>query len=583
MKKIVSIPDSPDVVGRPSGRVGSRRISAESAVFAGTTDEQVLRMAARNRAVDLRDAGGIRLALGKTVGTSELVPGVLPLECREVHFYHVEGAQWTPDPKFSLPTFPYRVDHGSRGGIVPVLGDFYVGERRLTDGELERMGLHAVRDEHGRKMTFPYFHPVGTRAIWDITYHPMFAFGLAVQRNATQWQYHSAQSIPTLLTSSEKWHAYHARARITPHDMVRLARSRLEREWTQEGGETDTVRLEVFLKRNAIREMYNILFERLMEVGGMQVIPTVCLQFKGGGSRYHGRLVLSANGEPPHLQSGEQVLKVIRTGPNGTHFFVGYPSLVGKEGIFLGQMYQEPPCAPAPIGGALEFETCAIPNDAALFSMGGVPAGFSISAIRLIDYNRAAHVLGPSAVSAGDLYVIARAVCSDTRRLTEISRPVPYQNYIQATYGDDFLGGRQKHLELVARQLGKNINAILERKLKLKDYGAHRPNTGGNLSVKGSLFDSGELEPAREYDECSQLICFWVEDFLGLAEAAGLNMRDLVSGPDIFSALMTNALRAEIALLPAMLEALATLPRNEAVREIAANILFNWKEIRGIS
>lgn len=133
----------------------------EHRVFAGKSTVQMQELREHLKSVYQRDVcGGIRL----TTNGPHFVLYPQPLDMVETSFYFVRDHKWDPAP--SGEYFPFRMDH-PEGAIVPLAGGIYIGQRKLSDNELETVGLTAVRDEEGNKITFPYFAHTKTRVLMD--------------------------------------------------------------------------------------------------------------------------------------------------------------------------------------------------------------------------------------------------------------------------------------------------------------------------------------------------------------------------------------------------------------------------------
>ncbi len=363
-------------------------------VFAGMSRWQAIRYAHQTRRFS-REVPLSGIKIPKSEAGFSFIVGFHYMTAVNVNFYMVQNESWTPFPNDNYPF--------CQNNIVPVLGGFYVGQRRLSNKELAKLGLVPIKGFLGRKIYFPYFYIKGKRSVIDIE-------------------------------------------------------------------------------------------------------PIPCLQFKGVGCQYDGRLTSQ------------------RT-------WARTPALLGRFGIFLDQIHQPYPMTPDPIGAITEYETGAIAKDELLKSYGAVLAVQNVSSIRLLKESDIHSVLGLTSYSSGDLHVTCQELLTETRRLTFLHDEDYYREYIEEVYGDDFDTGRQQHLTELFDNMARNIKAILLAKIAYKKeiYDEKlKPNSASNLDPTGALFDTADLIETQNWEIIKKTVYLWLEDILEVVKASGLDPKEVI-------------------------------------------------------
>lgn len=318
------------------------------------------------------------------------------------------------------------------------------------------------------------------------------------------------------------------------------------------------------------------------------LLKAIAIQFKGAGGQYHGRVVFTNPGGWLSVKPGETVL----ASPGelkkqmGPRQWVGYPSLVGKFGIFLDSIHQPPPSTPDPVGAILANDTRAMETDACLLGNGAALAAFSLASIRIMKQEDIATKLGLSNYASGDLYILCRALLTDTRRLYSLFNAEAYKYFIEDDYGSDFEQGRQKHLIALTNNMAKNIRAILLSRLammpKMHQDMQLRPATFLNFDPCGAMFDTAELEFTDSLDLIKQTIVFWLDDLCNVIKASGLEMPAdfLCSGliENIFLAIFgqdydLTSLRQEIHM-----DIEQETPLLDTIKNLAKTIVNDWEQ-----
>ena len=372
-------------------------------------------------------------------------------------------------------------------------------------------------------------------------------------------------------------------------------------EWFAGTKKLEMIPHALYAERTRLNYWVHELAKILSEAGHAQDFLSCALSLKGVGSRYHGRIVApDASGGFP-LLPGEVVLDEEIFGGKqnlGPRIPVGFPDLLGREGLFLDQIYQPFSSYPAPIGAAMLDDTFAQALDLEIMGAGGVLGGITFSSLKLLEGKAIRQELGLEEYEGGDLFVVARAEGKDTRRLEEITLDAnAYQQYIYERNPDDFLGERTKHLQQLAFNLGCNIHAALSLKLSCIELtdpllcglytGSNGPsrNTIGNLSPEGELFDSSELTKAASLTQTSGLVHYWIKDFYRALQIAGIPHKNFIHDPTFLVPLFHGALGEPVMVLDEGSNArdsfAAEASKKDAVLRLTALLLTAWKKING--
>lgn len=557
----------------------------EHPVFAGLGYKRVEAIARnmRNIAAHLNHFGGIRLF---RAGPS-LVTAAFPFKLVEASFYFVRGQQWLPDPTVAVGFFPFRTDH-AEGAIVPIAGGIYIGDRMLTDEELQKIGMTAVRDEAGEKITFPYLIPWGARVMMDPFYRVLWIGGQVLDRG-TEYAFASPETHPFIPHSFQDVNLYVAACRRfsgeSLDNLIDRVRAKLWSSWEKDSIDGEGVDFKVYRQRFSLMVILNVIADKLAEHNIARLFNSCGIQFKGCGAHYVGRWKNCMPDGSIALEEGEIVLG--DSSGNG-HYDpriinrVGRAALVGTFGIYLDQIHQPPPASPDPVGGMLVQDTEAISRDLRLKSHGAVMGGISLASLRLLEAEAIRRQLGLPGYDSGDLYVLCRLAGTDTRRLSHFGDVEFYRKYILEGFGVYSSQAKIAHLTELAKNIGKNIRAAFACRFTVKkgiiNGKASVSFTANNLSPTGAIFDSTELIPAKDIDECCELALCWIADLFRVAEAAGFYPGTFLQQTKIFEALFEGFAGLANEVSPSAMASLEVMDIEEIASHLAIFMVNTWKE-----
>ncbi|MFA6169333.1 MAG: hypothetical protein WCW67_04255 [Candidatus Margulisiibacteriota bacterium] len=554
-------------------------IAAEHPVFRGHTANQVEERARERRNTPLAGVGGFC----STKDGPRLAYAPQKLLLAETAFYFVRGAKWEPDPLTALPNFSLRLDH-KEGNIVPLTGGLYIKNRRLSDQELETLGLTPVRNNKGEKITFPYFCVWGTRVLSD-PHHNFFPVYGAIKDLGKQFSLARIEDEPFIPKSMKDLELYissflNETGQNTTTTLASLEQQ-LENIWQNIPTDEEKIAWPIFSERFRWPAFARMMLRHFAPLGHAALYTGCCLQFKGAGANYVGHAVKPGQDGRLPLLPGEAVMPFYQADEwRGKEMvMVGYPNLFEKFGLFLDQFHQPPPATADPVGGMIEADTEAIDRDRQLLASGAEVGGISLSRIRLLDQTAIRKFLPD--YDSGDLFVLARAVGNDTRRLAFLENAASYQLFIRDSFPEEsFDAGREKHLANLAANLGKNIRAVLDCRLTCKfplvDGHFKRPNTSNNLSPEGAIFDSTELIPADKLGDAGAIIACWLEDFFKVTEAAGLNQNNFGGNFELLGTIMENIFKAKGEFPEETQKTLAALTRREQIYSLSSTIINSY-------
>ena len=305
------------------------RTVEEHPVFAGVSYRQVAERARfiRSAKKKLNSYGGVILKGYDPC----LVPSSQPFNIAEANFYLVHGQQWTPDPAIALGKFPLRTDC-KEGAIVPVIGGFYIGNRKLSNAELQKAGLTPIRDMWGKMITFPYFVPDGARISMDVSYRCLQILGKIIDQGDACPLYPSNVEpfIPGKSGDLDIYiNLYCHLASKSVGDLVAEVKNKLTKYWEDSSQNGDNIDFNIYKERFFWVTLLTVVSSFFAKTEKAQFFPSCALQFKGNGGQYAGRW-------QPYEADGNLILRpgeVVLDSPDnvkGIRSLVGSPALIGS-------------------------------------------------------------------------------------------------------------------------------------------------------------------------------------------------------------------------------------------------------------
>ncbi|MBM3309355.1 MAG: hypothetical protein FJY77_03790 [Candidatus Altiarchaeales archaeon] len=312
----------------------------------------------------------------------------------------------------------------------------------------------------------------------------------------------------------------------------------------------------------------------------LETRPVVAVTFKGLGGKYKLHVVKEPG--PGEVDAGIKDPEAEKFGLK----FVKKPEMEGLEGVFLDMTYQTD--VPRPIGGAHTKERLEIERDRKLAENGAVLSGMTIGAIKLLDRSQIPELC------IQEVGVTARIIFDDTRRAGIFQESfekgfLNYRQYLRDRYDQHDPNAslereRDIHLNLMSRNLGTNMKAILDSGLNLP----YDQILVWNVSTEGGLVDTADLSQLKDPRHAMSLCVGVLRMMDELTCFTGLQHGDYFKSPH-FKTLVSSFIgekQAERIASVAKTEVLDTDFRSEQIRnrfllKVSGILTDMWLESKG--
>jgi len=363
--------------------------------------------------------------------------------------------------------------------VVPIIGGVFIGGKRLTDGEIAKLGLDVVRDDQGKPVKYKIFATGGRSGLIP------GEFSMAVVRTEKGYR----------MLESDREMREIAQATIEPGDLHELRgfAESLVAKSVEDARRFAAGQLPEPLDsgESLVEEFYdNLLVGALVKKGAVEMKQVVGIQLKGLGGRYKLHLTRKV---------GEGEVELNLQDPDADKVGIKYvkiPGLEGTVGIIVDLNYN--PDVPRPIGGAPTKERLERERDVILAKNGAVLSGMTVGDVRLLDRGQVPQLC---IQAIGET---CRVVFDDTRRAGIFQMDpgrgtMNYMQYLRERY-DNYIPEanleeeRKEHFSLFSRNVGTNMKAILDSGFTVP----HDQLLVWNVSTVGGLTDSTMLSPLSE-------------------------------------------------------------------------------------
>lgn len=438
-----------------------------------------------------------------------------PLECVDIKFLKIKGEGWNL-PEGSMLFHPFKESDGE--AVVPIIGGIYVKGKKLSDEELDKLGIEYVKDEEGEHVKYTAFRQGGRGIILPGQF-----------------------DVPAF--KSEKGHMIPPKKQLDyvldrcfnggAAENERLTRAELDRRYAQDdmGLTKDEYDRRYFLYMYYENAVGNAALSTMVD-GDLMKSPAI--QFNGVGlDRYpyhgakpdsRGRLDVSEDTVILETQDERERKSIERAGEDW--LFVFSQRYDGAQGILADQDHEPVPDKPS--GGLAETEAKRhIERDQLFWANGVIMSGVTFGYAKLIDKVELDKVVGPTRMACDVLTVTERVILDDTHRLNLVTHETdeqvsPYlRTFWERDYGADVTNedARNRYLKRLSQTVGNNLGKILGMGFTVsKDQ-----NTAANLSYYGGVLDTADFIRMANPFQCGSLIRCWLRDVKDVADAAGLS------------------------------------------------------------
>jgi hypothetical protein len=466
--------------------------------------------------------------------------GDRPLELREVGFFYVQKPVDFADRAMQhiFSTEGDRV-------LVPILGDFFVSDRKLTDDELKKMRKERLVDDSGKPVTYPVLLESSRKCL-------LAAYGSIPFLNIGGERYFLG-SVNEMSVALDKAFGSESGSKVLwreVDDMIGSRGGELDeayRDHVGEGGKLSKAEY-VQERKDALfhaagRNALALLSQSRSDMK-IEDEPIVGFDLKGLGiDSYESHSVQADESGRVPVAPGEKLLGSPKDSgrledriTNWGHVVV--LALKGKRGIFLATPYQ--PHNRTPVGGDSASEAECMKRQRKILKNRGRVAGITFSSIPVFLANELKEGVGEELCHPA-IAVNVRAQIRDNRRLSMFfdqygrvnqNSHRMYQAFIKEKYG---AGGHHRHLSMLSANLGLNTHAILASGYTIP----HNQRHEGNLNVDGWVTDETALGLLRHKRQAYSTIMHHIRILDAVSRISGMEYGEYFKS-DYFRDFLTN-------------------------------------------
>ncbi len=425
---------------------------------------------------------------------------------------------------YRIPTqwqYPFVVAHPlstcQEGAYLPLMPLFLKGQP-LKEEQLKHLGIEKVKDKTGKPLKLPFF----------------MAYVLASQSSyieATRRVVHIPYEKTLLVVKTKR--GYRILRTIAEKKEI-LFEANLEEKLAAKKRELRQ-RFSSLKSELAFENIWNFfLTDLLYETGLAALMSFVAFRYKGVGSKYIGRFVhLKEDGSAPFESGEELIFNDAKYMENSAS--IGFPDLIGKEGIFLDIGHQER--THVPVGAAASEDVLAIERDRLFLDKGIILSVINLDYVPLLNARQVPEL------TVDEIYVTTSVVLDTTLTLYGLtSHQDFYHKFVGKIYGLTFTEARLKHLEALGIILGKNLGILLELGFTtLKQALPIRKD----MSAFGGLKDTGGLVYIKEGNEAVNIVYQFLDSLFSTGQVAGFSLEEIIQS-DAFLDFTQLFLHAEI-------------------------------------